>query len=223
MELFKEENTSNRCLKVEKKKNKSAEEPKSEQKEAKAAEDAKTFSSAECGEEGGQSETCCKGEKGEKCEKCEKEGSASESEIEKLKAEAEDLKRKWYSVTAEYENYRKRTAFESARRYAEGRADVVKGLFPIADNLERALLSCKDEATKKGIEMVVTSFEGLLKEENIEAIDPLGSQFDAEKCEAIMALDPEAGEESGIVKQVYRKGYMQNGKVLRYAQVVVTK
>lgn len=206
-------------LEVEKKKNKSAEEPKSEQKEAKAVEDAKP-TSAECGEEGGQGETCCKGEK---CEKCEKGGSASESEIEKLKAEAEDLKRKWYSVTAEYENYRKRTAFESARRYAEGRADVVKGLFPIADNLERALLSCKDEATKKGIEMVVTSFEGLLKEENIEAIDPLGSQFDAEKCEAIMALDPEAGEESGIVKQVYRKGYIQNGKVLRYAQVVVTK
>ena len=146
-----------------------------------------------------------------------------ESEIEKLKAEAEDYKRKWYSVTAEYDNYRKRTASDSARRYAEGRADVVSKLFPIADNLERALLVCLDEATKKGISMVVQSFENLLKEEKIEVIDPVGEPFDAEKCEAIMALDPQEGEESGTVKQVYQKGYIQNGKVLRSAQVVVIK
>lgn len=196
---------------MEKKKNKAAEAPKNEPKETETVKEEAPKT---------KDEACDKCEKGEKCEKC---GEFSEGEIERLKAEAEDLKRKWYSVTAEYENYRKRTAFESARRYAEGRADVVKGLFPIADNLSRALLSCKDEATKKGIEMVQASFETLLKEENIEAIDPLGTPFDAEKCEAIMALDPEEGEESGIVKQVYRKGYMQNGKVLRYAQVVVTK
>ena len=154
----------------------------------------------------------------------EPEAPASEpSREEQLLAEAEDFKRKWYSVTAEYENYRKRTAAESARRYADGRADVVSKLFPIADNLDRALQSCADEATKKGISMVVASFENLLKEEKIEVIDPLGEPFDAEKCEAIMALDAQDGEESGIVKQVYQKGYIQNGRVLRYAQVVVTK
>lgn len=144
-------------------------------------------------------------------------------EAEQLKAEAEDYKRKWYAVTAEYENYRKRTASDSARRYAEGRADVVSKLFPIADTLDLALAACRDEATKKGIEMVVSSFEKILEEEKITVIDPLGEPFDAEKCEAIMALDPQNGEESGTVKQVYRKGYEQNGKVLRYAQVVVIK
>ncbi len=147
----------------------------------------------------------------------------SPSELDAAKAEAEDFKRKWYSVTAEYDNYRKRTAREGARRYEEGRADVVAKLFPIADNLERALASCADEATKKGISMVTASFENLLKEEKIETIDPLGAEFDAEECEAIMAVDPEEGEASGTVKQVYRKGYKQNGKVLRYAQVVVIK
>ena len=144
-------------------------------------------------------------------------------ELKQARAEADDYKRKWYSVTAEYENYRKRTAGDSARRYREGRADVVKGLFPIADNLERALASCADEGTRKGISMVLQSFSQLLKEEQIETIDPLGKPFDAEESEAIMATEPEDGEESGIVKQVYRKGYKQNGKVLRYAQVVVIK
>lgn len=144
-------------------------------------------------------------------------------ELTAARTEAEDLKRKWYAVTAEYENYRKRTASSRSQAYAEGRADVVVKLFPIADNLERALASCVEEKTRQGIEMVIKSFSKLLEEEKITPIDPLGQPFDAEKCEAIMALDAEEGEESGTVKQVYLKGYEQNGKVLRFAQVVVVK
>ncbi|MBD5636211.1 MAG: nucleotide exchange factor GrpE [Clostridia bacterium] len=145
------------------------------------------------------------------------------TETEAIKAEAEEYKRKWYSVTAEYENYRRRTALSKSQAYAEGRADVVKGLFPIADNLERALQSCAEENTRKGIEMVLKAFYKLLEDEKITQINPLGEEFDADKCEAIMAILPEEGEASGIIKQVYLKGYEQNGKVLRFAQVVVTK
>ena len=145
------------------------------------------------------------------------------AQLEAAKAELQDVTRKWYAVTAEYENYRKRTAATRSQAYAEGRADVVKKLFPIADNLDRALESCSDEATKQGIAMVLKSFEKLLSEEKIQPICPLGEAFDAEKCEAILAVDPEEGEESGIVKQVYVKGYEQNGKILRFAQVVVTR
>ena len=145
------------------------------------------------------------------------------AELEAARAEAEENKRKWYLVTAEYENYRRRTATQASQRYAEGRADVVSKLFPVADNLERALASCNDEGTKKGIEMVISAFRKILEEENIVPIDPVGEPFDAEKHEAIMALDAEDGEESGTVKQVYLKGYEQNGKVLRFAQVVVVK
>ena len=144
-------------------------------------------------------------------------------QLEQLQTLSEDFKRKWYLVSAEYDNYRKRTTFQSAQRYQEGRADVVSKLFPIADNLERALAVCNDEATRKGILMVKASFDKILEEEKIETIDPLGQPFDAEKHEAIMAVDPEEGDESGTVKQVYLKGYSQNGKVLRFAQVVVVK
>lgn len=145
------------------------------------------------------------------------------SELELMKAEAEDYKRKWYSVTAEYENYRKRTATTRSSAYAEGRADVVKGLFPIADNLELALASCADENTRKGIEMITKAFYKLLEEEKITQICPLGEEFNAETSEAVFAVEPAEGEESGIVKQVFRKGYEQNGKILRFAQVAVTK
>ncbi len=151
------------------------------------------------------------------------EPSAEQADAAVFQAQAEDFKRKWYAVTAEYENYRRRTANDAARRYREGRADVVSKLFPIADNLGRALAACGDEATRRGIELVVKAFEKILEEEKIAVIDPVGAPFDAEKHEAIMAVDPREGEESGTVREVYLKGYEQEGKVLRFAQVVVVK
>lgn len=144
-------------------------------------------------------------------------------EVETLKAEAADLKRKWYAVTAEYDNYRKRTQNTRQEAYQEGRADVVKQLFPIGDNLDRAVKSCQDETTRKGINMVLAAFEKLLEAEKITVINPLGQPFDPNECEAIMAIDPQEGQESGIVTEVYVKGYAQGDKVLRYAQVIVTK
>ena len=146
-----------------------------------------------------------------------------QAELDKAIASAEDYKRKWYSVSAEYENYRKRTASTRSQAYTEGRSDVVVKLFPIADSLERALAACTDEKTGQGIAMVIKNFGQLLADEHIEPIEPVGEPFDAAKCEAILAVDPKEGEESGIVKEVYAKGYEQNGKILRFAQVLVTK
>lgn len=156
--------------------------------------------------------------------------SAKNEELERVKAElataqaeAEESKRKWYSVAAEYENYRRRTTAQSAQRYADGRNDVVASIFPIGDNLTRALSVCSDENTKKGLEMVLASFYKVLEAEGVEEIDPLGQPFDATVAEAIMAMPAAEGEESGIVKMVHEKGYKKGDKVLRYAKVVVTQ
>ena len=146
-----------------------------------------------------------------------------QADLEKALSDAEDFKKKWYSVSAEYENYRKRTASTRSQAYTEGRSDVIVKLFPIADSLERALAACTDEKTKQGIGMVIKNFEKLLEGEHVTPIVPIGEPFDAARCEAILAVEPKEGEESGIVKEVYAKGYEQNGKILRFAQVLVTK
>ena len=158
----------------------------------------------------------CKKEPKKKCGK-------KQEELEKALAEAEDCKRKWYAVTAEYENYRRRTQNQAAQRYNDGRNDVIASLFPIGDNLERALSACADENTKQGLDMVLKAFEKVLENEGVECINPLGEPFDATYAEAIMAMPAEENEESGIVKQVYVKGYKKGEKVLRYAQVIVTQ
>ena len=146
----------------------------------------------------------------------------AQEEIEKALAEAEESKRKWYAVTAEYENYRRRTQNQAAKRYADGRNDIISALFPIGDNLERALSACSDENTKQGLEMVLSAYKKVLEGEGVEEINPLGEAFDPTYAEAIMAMPAGEGEESGIVKQVYVKGYKKGEKVLRYAQVVVS-
>ena len=145
------------------------------------------------------------------------------AELATAQAEAEENKRKWYSVAAEYENYRRRTAAQASQRYAEGRNDVVASLFPVGDNLARALSVCSDENTKKGLEMVLQSFNKVLEAEGVEEINPVGEVFDPNLAEAIMAMPAAEGEEGGIVKMVHEKGYKKGDKVLRYAKVIVTE
>lgn len=152
-----------------------------------------------------------------------KKPNKKQEELEKALAEAEESKRKWYAVTAEYENYRRRTQNQAAQRYQEGRNDVLASLFPIGDNMERALASCTDENTKQGLDMILKAYKKVLEGENVTEIDPVGQPFNADEMEAIMALPAEEGEESGVVKQVYVKGYKKGDKVLRYAQVIVTQ
>lgn len=179
--------------------------------------------SEEMNEQNNTAEETAAEKKEETVKEKKKSGKKIQEELEKALAEAEENKRKWYAVTAEYENYRRRTQSQAAQRYADGRNDVVASLFPIGDNLERALLSCADENTKQGLDMILKAFKKVLESEGVEEIDPLGQPFNADLAEAIMAMPATDGEESGIVKQVYVKGYKKGEKVLRYAQVIVTQ
>jgi molecular chaperone GrpE len=140
----------------------------------------------------------------------------------KAEAEAEEYKRKWYAVTAEYENYRKRTKDTAAQKYNEGVADILLKIMPIGDNIDRALAVCNDEKMKQGLVMVKTSFEKVLLDEGVEAFDPTGEEFNPATSAAVMAQPAAEGEEAGIVKQTFVKGYKKGDKVLRFAQVVVT-
>ena len=145
------------------------------------------------------------------------------SELEKAQALAEDYKRKWYSVSAEYDNYRKRTAMQSAQSYEAGKADAVLKLLPVADTFGYALDSAKDEATKAGIDKIIKNFVNILAALGVEEI-PLkeGDAFDESVAEAVMNVPCGEGEQPNAVKLVLKKGYRQNGKVIRFAQVSVT-
>ncbi len=146
-----------------------------------------------------------------------------DNQLEEMTALCEDYKRKWYAVTAEYDNYRKRTALTASQKYNEGKGDTILKILPIGDNLERALAVCEDEKMKQGLEMVKASFDKILQDEGIEAFDPTGEEFDSTTSAAIAALPCEEGEVEGMVKQTFLKGYKMGDKILRFAQVIITR
>ena len=145
------------------------------------------------------------------------------SELAKALAQAEDYKRKWYAVSAEYDNFRKRNAAAVSKAYADGSAEAVLKLLPVADNFGYALDGASDEKTKSGIEKVIKSFNTVLASVGIEEIPvAAGDKFDESVMEAILSFPCEEGEQPNTVKQVLKKGYRQGDKVIRFVQVAVT-
>ena len=145
------------------------------------------------------------------------------SELEKALAAAEDYKRKWYSVSAEYDNFRKRNQSAVSQAYAEGRAEAILKHLPVSDNFGYALDGASDEKTKQGIEKIIKSFNTILASLDVEEIAlNVGDPFDEGVAEAIMNVPAGEGEQPNTVNRVLKKGYRQGDKVIRFAQVIVT-
>lgn len=157
-------------------------------------------------------------------EKVEQEKPAEKmSELEKALALAEDYKRKWYAVSAEYDNYRKRNQTAVSKAFADGSADAILKMLPVCDNFGYALDAASDEKTKSGIDKVIKGFNTLLNSLGIEEIVvEVGSDFDETVAEAVLNLPCGDGEEPNKIKQVLKKGYRAGDKVIRFAQVAVT-
>ena len=145
------------------------------------------------------------------------------SELEKLSALAEDYKRKWYSVSAEYDNFRKRNAQAVARAYQDGTADAILKLLPVSDTFGYALDSAQDEKTRAGIDKVIKNFNTILASLGVEEVVlNIGDEFDESVAEAVLNFPCGEGEKPNTVKQVLKKGYKSGDRVIRFAQVAVT-
>ncbi|HVE69707.1 MAG TPA: nucleotide exchange factor GrpE [Solirubrobacteraceae bacterium] len=121
---------------------------------------------------------------------------------------------------ADFENYRKRVARDTAAAEGRGMARLAKELLPALDNLARALES--DAPDPEGLRLVRSEFTAALERLGIEEFSPEGERFDPNLHEA-MAQQPVDGAESGTVVEVYERGYRIDGNVLRPARVVVAQ
>lgn len=139
-------------------------------------------------------------------------------EAEKL---AEDYKDTAKRVQAEFENYRKRNN-ESARSAREdGVAEVILSVLPILDTVEIALNMVEDEKSKEGMRLIQKKAVAVLSKYGVDEIEAAGAEFDPAFHNAVMQI--EDAEQGGKVVEVLQKGYLRNGKVLRYAMVKVAK
>lgn len=144
----------------------------------------------------------------------------SKDQIQKLTNEVEALKDRLLRVTAEYENFRKRTAKEKEGIYTDACADVIKEVLPVIDNLERAVVADGSvEDLKKGIEMTIKGLEGSFGKLGVEEIDASG-EFDPNLHQAVMHIEDENFEKNSVA-EVFMKGYKRGDKVIRHSVVKV--
>ena len=141
-------------------------------------------------------------------------------ENKKLSNEVDALKERLLRLTAEYDNYRKRTAKEKEGIYADACADVLKEVIPTVDNLERALaVDGSVEDLKKGIEMTIKGFQTSLEKLGVEEIS-VEEGFDPNMHQAVMHIQDE-NYDKNVVAEVFLKGYKKGDKVIRYSMVKV--
>ena len=150
-----------------------------------------------------------------------------ESQIDDQQERVEVAEEKMLRVVAEYENGKKRVEREKERSLTFAKERMLNGLFPIIDNLERSAKYEQEHESKDnqqhGVNLVLDQIKKYLKDtNNVESFDPLGEAFDPEFHEA-MAMQPAEDQESGIVIEVFEKGYLAGERVLRAAKVVVSQ
>jgi molecular chaperone GrpE len=126
---------------------------------------------------------------------------------------------------AEFENFRKRQTAQAADQATRAGQRIVEELLPVLDNLDRAIdhtVRGGDlEHLVKGVESVHTQIMAVFKKEGVEEIDPFGSAFDPTVHQAVNQVeDPEVPEHT--VVEVFQKGYLMGGRVVRPAMVVVS-
>ena len=134
----------------------------------------------------------------------------------------DSVKDQYVRLTAEYDNYRKRTAKEKDNIYQDAKADTVKAFLAVYDNLERAANSAggEDSPHKKGLEMIFTQYKEILKGLGVEEIEAQGKEFDPELHNAVMHIDDENLGEN-VVAQVFQAGFKMGDKVIRHSIVQV--
>ena len=154
--------------------------------------------------------------KAKKKEKKEKSITFTREQVEKMELTAkqlESVKDQFTRLTAEYDNYRKRTTKEKDGIYQDAKGDTIKTFLAVYDNLERAAAAegGEDDPHKKGLEMIFHQFK---------EIEAEGKEFDPELMDAVMHIEDESLGEN-VVAQVFQAGFELNGKVLRHAIVQV--
>ena len=173
---------------------------------------------AENGQDSKMSRKEAKAMKKEKTEKLEKE-------IEDLKASLAKEKDDYIRLMAEFDNFRRRTSQEKLELVNVASEDTIKGLLPVLDDCERAMdvlsKSADSDAAKEGTELIYSKLLGYLQGKGLSRIDALGTEFNTDLHEAVAQFPVQEEDKKGKVYDVIQTGYTLNGKVVRFAKVVV--
>jgi molecular chaperone GrpE len=158
----------------------------------------------------------------EETEAEEKEEPKKEPTAEEKLAELQD---RYLRLSAEYDNFRKRTLKEKIDLQKSGNENLLQSILPVADDFDRAMQmvdEAKDiKAVKEGMKLISGKFQGFLKQQGVKEIEAVNKAFDTDLHEAITKIPAPTKKLKGKVVDVVQKGYYLNDKVLRFSKVVI--
>jgi molecular chaperone GrpE len=136
-----------------------------------------------------------------------------------------ELQDRYLRLTAEYDNFRKRTLKEKIDLQKSANESLLGALLPVADDFDRAMQSVEEakdiEAVKEGMKLISGKFQGFLNQQGVKEIEALNKAFDTDLHEAITKIPAPSKKLKGKVVDVIQKGYYLNEKVLRFSKVVI--
>lgn len=149
----------------------------------------------------------------------------AEKKVDELEEKNKELNDKYLRLYSEFDNYRKRTNKERLDLLKSASQEVVVDLLPVLDDFDRAIQAMNDQdvddETRKGVELVYNKFFNILTQKGLEPMNSVGKDFDTDYHEAITNIPAPSKEMAGKVIDVIQKGYLLNGKIIRFAKVVV--
>ena len=149
----------------------------------------------------------------------------SENEIAKLEEQIAEWKDKYIRLSAEFDNYRRRTLKEKSELIQSGGENTIKAVLPVVDDFERAIKSMEQSidvvAIKEGIDLIYNKFKDILKQQGVSEIIAKDCEFNIDQHEAITKIPAPTPELVGKVVDVVQTGYTLNEKVIRFSKVVI--
>jgi molecular chaperone GrpE len=158
-------------------------------------------------------------------EQVDSETKDNSSEQEDLKIKLAELNDKYLRLYSDFDNFRKRTAKEKIELIQSGGEDVFKSMLPVLDDFERAIKSNAEiqdiESIKEGFTLIFNKFKNTLTQKGLAEMKSAGEVFDTDLHEAITNIPAPSEDLKGKVVDELEKGYTLNGKVIRFAKVVI--
>ena len=148
-----------------------------------------------------------------------------EKELEDAQAVIEEQKDKYLRLSAEFDNYRKRTMKEKAELILNGGEKSISSILPVIDDFERAIKTmetAKDvKAVKEGVELIYNKFMAVMAQNGVKVIETKDQPLDTDYHEAIAVIPAPSEGQKGKILDCVQTGYTLNDKVIRHAKVVV--
>ena len=138
-----------------------------------------------------------------------------------------ELSDKYLRLSAEFDNYRKRTLKEKIELIKSAGEELLKNILPVMDDFERGIKTINNAgditAIKEGIDLIYNKFKDFLNQNGVREIDAKNKEFDIDFHEAVTKIPAAKKDLKGKVVDVIEKGYTLNDKVIRYSKVVIAE